>query len=81
MLKYVSETTIPHLNYYAPKQLSNIMQAKLLESITVQMEGLSEQERKALTDGDEVDGIALTEMQHEAHEAAANLVSPTTADS
>lgn len=47
--------------------------AKLLESITVQMEGLTEQEKKALTEGGANSQMALTEMQSEAAAAAENL--------
>jgi len=47
--------------------------AKMLESITVQMEGLTEQEKKALTEGSGTSKIALTEMQAEATAAGEHL--------
>lgn len=47
--------------------------AKMLESITVQMEGLTEQEKKALTEGGMTSKLALTEMQSAAMAAGENL--------
>ena len=45
----------------------------MLESITVQMEGLTEQEKKALTEGGMTSKLALTEMQSAAMAAGENL--------
>lgn len=45
----------------------------MLESITVQMEGLTEEEKRALTEGSGTSNMALTEMQAEATAAGEHL--------